>query len=348
MISVSATIILVLVIIIGLVFALTNGLHDASSVVATFINCGAASPKQAIAVASIFGLLGAVVGGNLVADAISELIDLPTDAALLTILFAAVCGATLWNLITWKLGLPSSSTHALIGGIIGAVIVSSGYEHILWGWAELVSESHQITGIVKVIMALFLSPVIGFTIAFFLEKITKLLLRNARVSINKRINKIQWFIVAGLAYSHGSNDTQKIIGLFTLALAAWSGTAVHSAPLWVRLSGGIVMFMGTLLGGWSIMKTLGRGIFDIKPLHSLNSQLSSVSSILGANLVGAPVSTTHVVVGGIMGVGAGDEYKMVHWGIVKEILVAWCITIPLSALVSAFIYTITTVIFNVI
>lgn len=348
MILISTTIILVLVILIGLVFALTNGLHDASSVVATFINCGAASPKQGIAVASLFGLLGAVIGGNLVADAISNLIDLPTDTVLLMILFAAISGATFWNLITWKLGLPSSSTHALIGGIIGAVVISSGFEHILWGWSELFSEEHQITGIVKVIAALFLSPLLGFVIAFFLEKILKLLMRNSKVSANKRINQLQWLIVAGLSYSHGSNDTQKIIGLFTLALAAWSGTAIHSAPLWVKGSGGIVMFMGTMLGGWSIMKTLGRGIFDIKPLHSLNSQLASVSSIFGATLIGAPVSTTHVVVGSIMGVGAGDEYKMVHWGIVKEILVAWCITIPLSAVVSALIYTVMRSLFQVI
>lgn len=348
MILISTTIILVLVIFIGLVFALTNGLHDASSVVATFINCGAASPKQGIAVASLFGLLGAVIGGNLVADAISNLIDLPTDTALLMILFAAISGATFWNLITWKLGLPSSSTHALIGGIIGAVVVSSGFEHVLWGWSELISDEHQITGIVKVIAALFLSPLLGFVIAFLLERISKLLMRNSKVSANKRINQLQWLIVAGLSYSHGSNDTQKIIGLFTLALAAWSGTAIHSAPLWVKGSGGMVMFMGTMLGGWSIMKTLGRGIFDIKPLHSLNSQLASVSSIFGATLIGAPVSTTHVVVGSIMGVGAGDEYKMVHWGIVKEILVAWCITIPLSAVVSALIYTVMRSLFQVI
>lgn len=348
MILISTTIILVLVIFIGLVFALTNGLHDASSVVATFINCGAASPKQGIAVASLFGLLGAVIGGNLVADAISNLIDLPTDTALLMILFAAISGATFWNLITWKLGLPSSSTHALIGGIIGAVVVSSGFEHVLWGWSELISDEHQITGIVKVIAALFLSPLLGFVIAFLLERISKLLMRNSKVSANKRINQLQWLIVAGLSYSHGSNDTQKIIGLFTLALAAWSGTAIHSAPLWVKGSGGMVMFMGTMLGGWSIMKTLGRGIFDIKPLHSLNSQLASVSSIFGATLIGAPVSTTHVVVGSIMGVGAGDEYKMVHWGIVKEILVAWCITIPLSAVVSALIYTVMRSLFQII
>jgi len=248
MITVSATIILVSVILVGLVFALTNGLHDASSVVATFINCGAASPKQAIAMASFFGLVGAVLGGNLVADAISELIDLPMNTTLLSILFAAIFGATLWNLLTWKLGLPSSSTHALIGGIIGAVVVSSGGDSIVWGWSELIGENHEITGIVKVIAALFLSPLIGFLVAFLLEKTSKLLLRNARVTINHRINQLQWIIVAGLSYSHGSNDTQKIIGIITLALAAWSGTASESAPLWVRGSGGLVMFMGTLLG----------------------------------------------------------------------------------------------------
>jgi len=347
MIPISITIILILVILVGLVFALTNGLHDASSVVATFINSGAASPKQAIAVASFFGLLGAVFGGNLVANTISELIDLPTNTSLLAILFAAICGATLWNLITWKLGLPSSSTHALIGGIVGAVIVSSGYQHVLWGWNELIGPNHQITGIVKVVIALLLSPFIGFAIAFIIEKVAKLLFRNSKFSINLGLNKTQWFMVAGLSYSHGSNDTQKIIGIFTLALAAWSGVAIQTAPLWVRVCGGLVMFVGTMLGGWSIMKTLGRGIFDIKPIHSLNSQLASLTSIFGATLVGAPVSTTHVVVGSIMGVGAADEYRMVHWGIVKEIIIAWCITIPISAIVSGVIYSIFTFMFNV-
>lgn len=348
MISVNTTVILVLVIIIGLIFALTNGLHDASSVVATFINCGAASPKQAIAIASVFGLLGAMLGGNLVADAISAVIDLPVNGSLLPILFAAITGATLWNLLTWKLGLPSSSTHAIIGGIIGAVIVSSGVDHIMWGLTELLSPKHQVTGIVKIIIFLFLSPLIGFGVAFLLEMVSKFLLRNANVSVNKKINFLQWGVVAGLAFSHGSNDTQKIIGIFVLALASWSGNAMATAPLWVKLGGGLVMFLGTVFGGWSIMKTLGRGIFDIKPLHSLNSQLASAASIIGATVVGAPVSTTHVVVGSIMGVGAGDEYKMVHWSIVKEIIIAWCITIPLSALVSAAIYTISMSVFKII
>jgi PiT family inorganic phosphate transporter len=284
----------------------------------------------------------------MVADTISELMDLPTDTALLAILFAAVSGATLWNLITWRFGLPSSSTHALIGGIIGAVVVSSGYQHIAWGWSELISSEHQITGIAKIVVALLISPFIGFMIAFFLEKAARVLLKNSKFSINKRINQVQWMTVAGLSFSHGSNDTQKIMGVFTLALAAWGGSAIQTVPLWVRVCGGGVMFMGTLLGGWTIMRTLGRGIFDIKPIHSLNSQLASLGSIFGASLMGAPVSTTHVVVGSIMGVGAADEYRMVHWGIVKEIAIAWCITIPLSALVSGLIYAMTTRLFTVI
>lgn len=348
MVAVSITIILFSVISIGLVFALSNGLHDASSVVATFINCGAATPKQAIGIASVFGLLGAIFGGNAVADTISKLIDLPTQTSLLAILFTAILGATIWNLITWKLGLPSSSTHALIGGIIGAVIVSSGYQHIIWGWSELIGANHKITGIVKIVAALIISPLLGFALAFILEKVTKLFLRNAKFSINKWLNRVQWVIVACLSYSHGANDTQKVIGILTLALAAGGGVAMQTAPLWVRVCGGLVMFMGTMLGGWSIMKTIGRGIFNIRPIHSVNSQLASVGSVFVATLIGAPVSTTHVVVGSVMGVGAADEYRMVHWGIVKEIIIAWFITIPLSALVSALIYTIFTLIFKVI
>lgn len=340
MIALNISILLFFVFAIGLIFALTNGLHDASSVVATFIVCNAATPMQAIGLASIFGLLGAVFGGSQVANTISNVIDLPAHASLLPILLAAILGATAWNLITWKLGLPSSSTHALIGGIIGAVMAASGYQHVLWGWKELISAGHRLTGIAEIVVALLFSPLLGFALAFILEKIMKFLLRNAKFSINTWIKRIQWAIAACLAFSHGANDTQKIIGLFTLALAAGGGTIIHTAPLWVRVGGGLVMFIGTVLGGWSIMKTVGRGIYDIRPIHSLNSQLASVGSIVFATVSGAPVSTTHVVVGSVMGVGAADEYRMVHWGIVKEIMVAWVITIPLSAAVSALLYSV--------
>lgn len=348
MVSISINVILIAVIIIALIFALSNGLHDASSVVATCIVCDAATPKQAIVIASIFGLIGSILGGNAVADTISKVIDLPVNTSMLTILLAAMLGAVIWNLVTWRLGLPSSSTHALIGGIIGAVWVSSGYKHILWGWNSLIGGQFQFTGIVKVVAALIISPMLGFIIAFFLQKASGLLLRNAKFTLNDKLKKLQWGIAAALAYSHGANDTQKIIGIITLALMAGKGIVINAAPLWVRIAGGLVMFIGTMLGGWTIMRTIGRGIFKIRVIHSLNSQLASSMSLLLATYIGAPVSTTHVVVGSVMGVGAADEYKMVHWGIAKEIILAWFITIPLSAVVSALIYSLSNVIFKVI
>ena len=340
MVAVSASTILMAVIGVCLIFALSNGLHDASSVVATFITSGAASPRQAILLASVFGLIGAVFGGNAVADTISKVIDLPADTVLLPILLSAILGAVVWNLVTWKFGLPSSSTHTLIGGIIGAVTVSFGYRHVLWGWSDLISGSHRMTGIVLVVAALFFSPLIGFIFAFLLGKAAKIMFRNAPFGLNRWLNRLQWAMAGFLSYSHGANDTQKIIGILVLALAAGGGKAVQTAPLWVRVSGGLVMFAGTMLGGWRIMKTIGRGIFEIRPIHSVNSQFASFASILFATAVGAPVSTTHVVVGSVMGVGAADQYRTVHWQIVKEILMAWVITIPASAGVSAAIFAI--------
>ncbi len=346
MVSISTTVILIAVILTALIFALSNGLHDASSVVATCIVCGAATPKQAIGIASIFGMIGSIFGGSAVADTISKVIDLPINTSMLTILLSAIMGAVIWNLVTWRLGLPSSSTHALIGGIIGAVWISSGYKHILWGWNELINGQYQLTGIVKVVAGLIISPMLGFIIAFILQKVTKLLLRNAKFTLNNTLNKLQLGIAAALAYSHGANDTQKIIGIITLALM--SGNVMATTPLWVRIAGGLVMFIGTMLGGWTIMRTIGRGIFKIRGIHSVNSQLASSGSLLLATFIGAPVSTTHVVVGSVMGVGAADEYRMVHWGVAKEIILAWFITIPLSAVVSAIIYSLFNFIFKVI
>ncbi len=338
MIAIDTTIILILIILLGLIFTLSNGMHDASSVIATFIKSGAATPKQAIAVGAVFGLLGAVFGGNVVANTIANLIELPAEPSLLPILFAAILGATAWNLITWKLGLPSSSTHALVGGVIGAVVVSSGYSDVAWGWNELVGAKHQITGIVKIFLALIISPVIGFALAFTLEKITRLLFRNAKMSLNKWVERMQWVMAAALSFVQRSNDTQKVLGIFTLALIAGRGMEIEAAPLWAKLAAGLVMSVGAMLGGWSTMKTVSKRIFNIKPMHSLNSQTASVSALFVSTALGAPVSTTHVVVGSIMGVGAADEYKMVNWGIVREIIISWFITIPLSATVSALFY----------
>lgn len=348
MVDVSTSVLLILVVVVSLVFALSNGLHDASSVVATFISSGAASPRQAIFLASAFGMIGAVLGGNKVADTISGVIDLPPNPVLLPILFSAIFGAVIWNLLTWKLGLPSSSTHALIGGIVGSVMVSSGYKHVLWGVRELLGGSRQLTGIALVVTALFISPLLGFILAFILGKASKVLFRNAKFGLNKWLNRFQWVIAGFLSYSHGANDTQKIIGLLTLALIASGRSTLQTAPLWVRAAGGLVMFIGTMMGGWSIMKTIGRGIYEIHPIHSVNSQLASFGSILFATSVGAPVSTTHVVVGSVMGVGAADRYKIVRWRIVRQIITAWFVTIPASAAVAAVIFVLFDLFFKTI
>ncbi len=334
----TAGVLLGLVILLCLVFALSNGLHDVSSVIATVINCGAASARQAIGIASFFGLLGALFSGSLVSDTISKLIDLPDHSMLLPILLSACFGAIAWNTITWRLGFPSSSTHALIGGIIGAVLIASGPSHIVWGFRELTGPGHEITGMVKIIASLFLSPFLGFSIAFVFQKAAKLFLRNAKATINKPIKRIQWLFVAGLSFNYGANDSQKILAILVLAFAAKNGSAPGEAPYWLKLCVGSSMFLAISFGGWSIMKTIGRGIYCLEPIHSLNSQLASVCSLAAANLTGAPVSTTHVVVGSVMGVGSADQYKMVRWSIVKEIVLAWFITMPMSALISALIY----------
>jgi PiT family inorganic phosphate transporter len=328
---------LIIMIIIALVFTLTNGLHDASSVVATLIACRAATPKQAVLLASVSGLLGVVFSGSLVADTVSKIIEVPPGTNLVHILTAAILGAVLWNVLTWRLGLPSSSTHALIGGLIGAAWIYSGPATVLWGFSEFFSTG-KLEGIAKVVAALILSPVIGFVIAYSVQKAANVMLRNAKFSINKSINRAQWVFAAALAFSHGANDSQKITGLISLTLISQGLISTETVPIYIKLLVGSVMFLGTAFGGWSIMKTLGYRIYNMRPVHSLNSMLSSGTSILLATFTGAPVSTTHVVVGGIMGVGAADEYRMVNWNIGREIVTAWFITMPCSAVFAAVTY----------
>ncbi|HEY8910705.1 MAG TPA: inorganic phosphate transporter [Desulfosporosinus sp.] len=334
----STVVILATVIVVALIFTLTNGLHDASSVVATFISCGAANPSQAISLAAICGFLGALTGGSAVANTISGIVTIPTDTGLLKVLLAAMLGAVVWNIATWRFGLPSSSTHALVGGLIGAVWVARGSNYILWGWSELISSDHQLLGITKIVAALILSPVLGFVAAFGLQIISNVVLRNAKFSLNNWIKKMQWVIAGLLAYSHGANDTQKTVGIIWLALACASYSNGQVGLIWIKGIAGAVMFAGTLLGGWPIMKTIGRGIYTIRPIHSLNSQLASGGCIVLATALGAPVSTTHVVVGSVIGVGGADEFRMVNWKIGKEIVIAWCVTIPASATVAALVF----------
>jgi len=332
------TVLLIVVIAIALFLALTNGMHDVSSIVAIFIASGAATPLQAVGLAAVFGLAGAVLSGSAVADTIVKIVGLSAEPALLNVLAAALLGAVLWNLMMWRFGLPSSSTHALIGGVIGAVWISSGFGQIMWGWRELFGSRPELTGIMKIVAALIISPPLGFALAFLLQKTAMLALRNAKFTVNRLIKKLQWIMAALLACSYGANDAQKIIGFITMALMAAGYLHRQATPEWVRIAAGLVMFAGTMFGGWPIMKTLGRSIFKLRPIHSLNSQLASGGAIMLATLLGVPVSTTHIVSSSVIGVGTAEEYRMVNWNVGREMIVAWFITIPCTALVAALAY----------
>jgi PiT family inorganic phosphate transporter len=327
------------IILVSLLFAFTNGIHDASSMVATPIACGAMSPKAAVIYASALGFAGALLGGSAVAHTVSSIITLPTDRDLLPVLLAAVLSATIWNLVTWKLRLPSSSTHALVGGMIGAAVAAGGSESVLWGWGELTGPGHVMVGLSKVLVFLIASIVLGFGLGFFMQIITHQVLKNATKKANGPIRKTQMLTAAVLAFGHGANDAQKQMGIMALALVA-SGYAAASEgiPLWVRVATGIMMGVGTLGGGWGIMKTIGRGIFKLEPIHSLDSQVASSSSLVASTLVGAPVSSTQVVASSIIGVGAAENARMVQWSVGKEILAAFLLTIPAAMALSALLY----------
>lgn len=315
-------------------FDFTNGFHDASNMVASVIASRAMTPAQSVIIVGFFTFLGPMLGGTAVANTIGKFVvldDLPTNLSL-AVVISGLFAATAWNFLTWWRGLPSSSSHALVGGLAGAVVVSVGPEHVMWGFSEL-SKGH-VTGVTKVLLALFLSPLAGFWVAFALQRILLFLFRAASPLINRELRGAQWFSTAGLAFAHGANDAQKSMGILTLCLVLSGELTEFSVPFWVVLICASAITLGTVLGGWRIVRTLAFAIYKIRPLHAVNSQLSSGSVVFMASLIGAPVSTTHVVSSSIMGLGAAERPKAVRWKKAKEIAVTWLLTIPGSALVA--------------
>ena len=323
-------------VLIVLVFDYTNGFHDAANIVASVIASRAMTPVQAILVVAIFEFLGPLLGGTAVANTIGKFVDLEgIDAVLaLQILVCGLFGAIAWNLLTWWRGIPSSSSHALVGGLAGAVVVSVGADHVAWGFAELAHG--QVTGIVKVLAALLLSPLIGFWAGFLLHRFVLGLLRGARPAVNRSLRNAQYFTAAGLAFSHGANDAQKSMGILTLVLLLGGFIDRFAVPFWVMLACAIAMTLGILSGGWRIVRTLGFAIYKVRPVHALDSQLTSAGVIFAASAFGAPVSTTHVVATSIMGIGASERPRAVRWAKAREIATTWVITIPGAATVSIF------------
>ena len=320
----SVTMLTFTVIGLALVFDFLNGIHDSSNVVATMISSRALPPRIALGMTAIAEFLGPFIFGVAVAETIGGVVD--SNAISLQVLIAALSSAILWNLFTWYMGFPSSSSHALVGGLVGAVIIGAGWQAI------------NLDEFKKILIALFTSPFIGFIFGYLILKLIYLLCWNASPRINGLFKNGQIFTGLGLAFSHGANDAQKTMGIITLALVIGGFINTFVVPQWVILICATMIALGTLLGGWRLIRTLGGKFFKIRPVDGFSSQLASTAVILGASLVGGPVSTTQVVSSAIMGVGAAERVNKVRWGVAQEIAMAWLFTIPMTALVAAGLY----------
>jgi PiT family inorganic phosphate transporter len=321
--------IIIAVIILALAFDFLNGIHDSSNIVATMISSRALSPRVALTMTAVAEFSGPLIFGVAVANTIGHEVVV-AEAINTNVLLAALISAIFWNILTWVLGFPSSSSHALIGGFVGAVVMDAGWQAI------------QIPGMEKILIALFTSPIIGFVFGYMLLKLILLLSWKASPRINGLFKRGQILTALALALSHGANDAQKTMGIITLALVTGGYLKVFAVPLWViLLSGGMIAF-GTSVGGWKLIRTLGGKFYKIRPVDGFTSQLASAVVILSASLVGGPVSTTQVVSSAIMGVGAAERVNKVRWGVAQEIATAWLLTIPATGLVAAGLYWVIT------
>ena len=317
--------ILLATIILALAFDFLNGIHDSSNVVATIISSRAMPPRVALGTTAIANFIGPFVFGVAVATTIGhEVVEATAINA--NVIVAALLSAIIWDLLTWWLGFPSSSSHALIGGILGAVIMGAGWQAI------------ELPGLEKILIALFASPLVGFVFGFIALKLISALSWNATPRINEWFKRGQVLTGLALALSHGTNDSQKTMGIITLALVTDGFLDIFVVPVWVIVLCASMIALGTAVGGWSLIRTLGGKIFKIRPLNGFTSQLASASVILTASLVGGPVSTTQVVSSSIMGTGAAERANKVRWGVAQEMAIAWLLTIPASALMAAGLY----------
>jgi PiT family inorganic phosphate transporter len=320
---------LIFVIVLALIVVFLNGMRDSSAIVATMISSRAFSPRTALGMTAIAEFIGPFLFGVTVARTIgSDIVD--SHSLTLEAIIAGLLGALVWNLITWFFGIPSSSSHALIGGLTGAVLISAGMDAI------------KLNGLYKVLIALFASPIIGFVIGFITLRIIYFLARHATPHINDFFKRGQFFSTIALALSYGANDGQKMIGVITLSLMVGGQLSKFDIPLWVILCSAFAMAFGALLGGWRLIRTLGGKFYKVRPVHSFAAQLTSATVILTASLIGLPVSTTQVVSSSIIGVGSSERLGKVRWNVAQDILTAWIVTIPVSALFSAGIYLLIT------
>lgn len=321
---------LIVLIVLALGFSFLNGIHDSANIVATMISSRAMRPQLALTMTAIAVFAGPFFFGVAVANTIGHEI---VDAAHINILvlIAALVSAIVWNILTWVLGIPSSSSHALIGGILGGVVVASGFQVI------------KIAGLLKILITLFVSPLLGFFAGMVIANIVYALSWKATPRINGVFKKLQIISSLGPALGMGSNDAPKTMGIISLGMLITGATKTFTIPFWVILISAMVISIGTAVGGWKLIRTLGSKFYKIRPVHGFAAQASAAIVILTASLIGGPVSTTQVVSTSIMGVGAADRPSKVRWGVAGEIISAWIFTIPVTALLAAGIYWLFTV-----
>ena len=319
---------LIFVIVTALIFEYINGFHDSANAIATVVSTKVLTARAAILYAGVLNIAGAFMGTH-VASTIGKGI-VATDSVTQGVILCALLSAIIWNLITWYYGIPSSSSHALIGGLVGAAISKAGY-HVV-----------QYKGVLdKVLLPMVTSPLIGFVIGFLcMVTILWLCAKANPNTVNKYFKKMQLVSAGVMALSHGSNDAQKTMGIITLALVSYHTLPTFEVPYWVILGCALTMGMGTMVGGWRIIRTMGSKMIKLKPVHGFAAETSAAAVILTASHFGIPVSTTHIISTSIMGVGSTRGIHALKWGIVGNIVMAWVLTIPVCMVIAAVLYQI--------
>lgn len=316
------------IVLLAVLFDYINGFHDTANAIATSVSTRAISPRHAIMMAAALNFAGAMISTGVAKTIGGDLVLNPAQISL-EVIVAALIGSIIWNIVTWYYRIPSSSSHSLIGGVIGAVSISVGPAAL------------DYTGIEKIIMSLVLSPVVALATGYFVMIGLLWIVRNySPITLNRNFRKMQLVSACLMAFSHGSNDAQKAMGIIALALLSGGYIDTMDIPIWVKMACATSMALGTSAGGWRIISTMGTKIFKLESINGFAADLNSSLVIFSATFLHLPVSTTHVVSGSIMGVGSAERVRAVHWGVARSMLVAWCVTIPISAVMSAVIYTI--------
>ena len=314
------------VVLLAVLFDYVNGFHDTANAIATSVSTRAITPRHAIIMAATLNFAGAMISTGVAKTIGGDLVLNPSQISL-EVIVAALIGSIIWNITTWYYRIPSSSSHSLVGGVIGAVFISVGPAAL------------DVTGISKIVMSLILSPIVALATGYFVMIGLLWIFRNfSPITLNRQFRKMQLVSASLMAFSHGSNDAQKAMGIIALALLSGGYIETMEIPVWVKIACATSMALGTSAGGWRIISTMGTKIFKMESINGFAADLNSSIVIFTATFLHLPVSTTHVVSGSIMGIGSAERVRAVHWGVARSMLLAWVITIPISACISAVIY----------